>query len=207
MSANAGPLRCRWLRYAPWKSFSISSRSRGRPRVLSGAAVQGFTALRRHFRVRRPDSFEKAISLARPHGRGRTLRPARPPSTPAAASSPRPRTPACPRRAAACPASRAQQLAGRLLQLADVTQVGQRRNDPSVDGARTVSNALPIPPCRSTSRSSIESAPAAIPATTEQTFAAALARTGRWVPRLSDRSRCGPELVGSVEPWEPGVWL
>jgi hypothetical protein len=42
-----------------------------------------------------------------------------------------------------------------------------RRNDLSVDGARIPSNSLFMPPWRITSRSSIESAPTAIPATIE----------------------------------------
>lgn len=48
-----------------------------------------------------------------------------------------------------------------------------RRNVPSVDGARIPENNRPIPPCRNRSRSSIESAPAIIPATTAATFTAA----------------------------------
>jgi hypothetical protein len=44
---------------------------------------------------------------------------------------------------------------------------------PSVDGARIPVNSRLIPPCRSRSRSSIESAPATIPATTAATLIAA----------------------------------
>ena len=49
-------------------------------------------------------------------------------------------------------------------------QVNERRNDPSVDGARTPPNKSAIAPCRSTSMSSMLSAPAAIPATRQGTF-------------------------------------
>ena len=47
--------------------------------------------------------------------------------------------------------------------------VNERRNVPSVEGARTPANNRPIPPWRSRSRSSIESAPASIPPTTPAT--------------------------------------
>ena len=53
-------------------------------------------------------------------------------------------------------------------------QVKARTNDPSVEGARIPANTLPIAPCRSTSMSSMQSAPAAIPATRHATF-----RSGR----------------------------
>ncbi len=49
-------------------------------------------------------------------------------------------------------------------------KVNERRNVPSVDGARTPVNSRGIPPCRSTAMSSIKSAPATIPATTLGTF-------------------------------------
>ena len=49
-------------------------------------------------------------------------------------------------------------------------QVNERRNDPSVDGARTPPNSSGIAPCRSRPMSSIESAPAAMPATRQPTF-------------------------------------
>ena len=48
-----------------------------------------------------------------------------------------------------------------------------RRNVPNVDGAFTPGSTFPTAPSRSTSRSSILSAPASIPATIEHTFAAA----------------------------------
>ena len=43
--------------------------------------------------------------------------------------------------------------------------MNDRRNDPSVDGARIPPNNARMAPCRSTSMSSMLSAPAAIPAT------------------------------------------
>jgi hypothetical protein len=51
--------------------------------------------------------------------------------------------------------------------------VNERKNDPSVDGARTPPNRSVIAPCRSKSMSSIESAPAAIPATRQLIFKSA----------------------------------
>lgn len=51
----------------------------------------------------------------------------------------------------------------------------ERRNEPSVEGAYTRSNERRIPPCRSRRISSIESAPATMPATKEETFAPAFA--------------------------------
>jgi hypothetical protein len=59
-----------------------------------------------------------------------------------------------------------------------------RRNDPNVDGAYGRSNSLPIPPCRNSARSSIESAPAAIPVTSAITF-----RPG-WAPLSVGTLRC-----------------
>jgi hypothetical protein len=64
--------------------------------------------------------------------------------------------------------------------------VNERRNDPSVDGARTPSNTAGIAPCRKTSMSSMLSAPAAIPATRQPTFTAAFA------PHRSLTVRCSP---------------
>jgi len=49
-------------------------------------------------------------------------------------------------------------------------QVQERRRDPSVDGAGTPPNRASIAPCRSTSMSSVESAPAAMPATRHGTI-------------------------------------
>jgi len=48
--------------------------------------------------------------------------------------------------------------------------VNERRNEPSVDGARTPPNRSGMAPWRSRPISSIESAPAAIPATKQATF-------------------------------------
>ena len=45
-----------------------------------------------------------------------------------------------------------------------------RRNVPNVDGARTPRNNRPIPPCRSTAISEIESAPVTMPPTSADTF-------------------------------------
>ena len=52
-------------------------------------------------------------------------------------------------------------------------QVKERRNDPSVDGARIPPNSAGIAPCRSRSMSSMLSAPAIIPATRHGTFSCA----------------------------------
>src|ERR1039458_2405752 len=49
-------------------------------------------------------------------------------------------------------------------------QVNERRNDPSVDGARMPPNTSAMAPCRSTSMSSMLSAPAAMPATRQGIF-------------------------------------
>jgi hypothetical protein len=57
-------------------------------------------------------------------------------------------------------------------------QVNDRRNGPTVDGARSPANTMLIAPWRSTSRSSIESAPAAIPAIRHPIFASAFAPHG-----------------------------
>jgi hypothetical protein len=46
---------------------------------------------------------------------------------------------------------------------------------PNVDGARISANTRALPACRSRSTSSIESAPATIPASSDMTFAAAFA--------------------------------
>jgi hypothetical protein len=55
----------------------------------------------------------------------------------------------------------------------------ERRNDPSVEGARIPANRSPIAPCRSSSRSSMLSAPAAMPATIAGIFRCGLAPHGR----------------------------
>ena len=54
-------------------------------------------------------------------------------------------------------------------------KVNSRRNDPNVDGAYGRSKRVPIAPCRSKAMSSMLSAPATMPATSEVTFAPALA--------------------------------
>ena len=64
-------------------------------------------------------------------------------------------------------------------------QSNPRRNDPSVEGARTPPNSSPIPPWRSTSRSSMESAPASMPATIPGIFRCAFAPTATVILRCS----------------------
>jgi len=59
------------------------------------------------------------------------------------------------------------------LQLPDTAPVNDRRNDPSVDGARIPPNKAAMAPCRSPSMSSMLSAPAAIPATRQSAFRSA----------------------------------
>src|SRR5262249_29200679 len=53
--------------------------------------------------------------------------------------------------------------------------VNDRKNVPRVEGARTSANTRPLPACRNRSTSSIESAPATIPASRLITFAAGFA--------------------------------
>jgi len=53
--------------------------------------------------------------------------------------------------------------------------VKDRRNDPNVDGAYVPANSFFSPPWRSKDMSSIESAPASIPATSAVTFNPAFA--------------------------------
>ena len=79
-----------------------------------------------------------------------------------------------------------------------VPWVNVRRNVPNVDGARTPSNSRSIPPCRSRSISSIESAPATIPATSACTFKRAfgdgtlsLSATSSASPHDSDKAITG----------------
>jgi hypothetical protein len=66
-----------------------------------------------------------------------------------------------------------QHAGGDLVELLDVAEVNERKNVPNVHGARIPVNSRAIPPCRSRPRSSIESAPATIPASTAATFTAA----------------------------------
>jgi hypothetical protein len=73
--------------------------------------------------------------------------------------------------------------------------VKTRRNVPSVEGARTPSNSRPIPPWRSRSRSSIESAPQTIPAMMARIFAAAFAP-----PAAAIRSRSASSVPARTDP-------
>ena len=69
-----------------------------------------------------------------------------------------------------------QEPGGHGIELADVAEKdNSRRNVPSVDGARTPVNSPLIPPGRSRSMSSMESAPQTIQATSARIFAAAFA--------------------------------
>ena len=64
-------------------------------------------------------------------------------------------------------------------------KVNARRNEPSVEGAYALVKTLPIPPWRSTAMSSMLSAPATIPATSEATFKPAVsALVGRHTQML-----------------------
>lgn len=67
--------------------------------------------------------------------------------------------------------------------------VNPRRNVPSVDGARTPPKTRAMPPWRSTFRSLIESAPATMPATIENTFAAGFAPATPATLNRSDQPR------------------
>jgi hypothetical protein len=71
-------------------------------------------------------------------------------------------------------------------------QVNERRNDPSVDGARTPPNSAGLAPCRSRSRSSMLSAPPAIPATRQPPSPPRSPRTGRRAARARRPGRPGP---------------
>ena len=70
-------------------------------------------------------------------------------------------------------------------------KLNARRNEPSVDGAYARAKTRPIPPCRSNAMSSMLSAPATIPATSEATFNPALA------PLSPGTLRCSPANVAS----------
>ena len=63
-----------------------------------------------------------------------------------------------------------QQQPAHLLQMEHVPPGEGPEDDPSVDGARTPPNRAGIAPCRSTSMSSMLSAPAIIPAARQPTF-------------------------------------
>jgi hypothetical protein len=56
------------------------------------------------------------------------------------------------------------------VQLPDTPNRSDRKNVPNVDGARTPVNNRPIPPCRNTAISEIESPPVTMPATSADTF-------------------------------------
>jgi hypothetical protein len=72
-----------------------------------------------------------------------------------------------------CPARFTKVVAATLSSCLTWPKVNDRRNVPNVDGARIPPNNRPIPPCRSRPRSSIESDPATMPATTAATLTAA----------------------------------
>jgi hypothetical protein len=71
-------------------------------------------------------------------------------------------------------------------------KVNARRNEPSVEGAYARANSRPIPPCRNSAMSSIESAPATIPATNEATFNPACAPLSPGTLRCSSASSRSP---------------
>ena len=71
-------------------------------------------------------------------------------------------------------------------------KVNARRNDPSVDGAYALVKSRPIPPWRSSAMSSMLSAPATIPATSEATFNPALAPLSPGTLRCSSASSRSP---------------
>ena len=83
-------------------------------------------------------------------------------------------------------------------------QSNPRRNDPSVEGARTPPNSSPIPPWRSTSRSSMQSAPASMPATIAGIFRCAFAPTATVILRCSAtrpaRSQCWARRITGTSP-------
>jgi hypothetical protein len=80
--------------------------------------------------------------------------------------------------------------------------VNARKNDPNVDGAYALAKILPIPPWRSSAMSSMLSAPATMPATSEVTFNPALAPlsvgTLRCSPaRSANPARCANAMAGT----------
>ena len=72
------------------------------------------------------------------------------------------------------------------------------RNVPIVEGARIPVSNRSIPPCRSSSMSSIESAPATIPVTSAGTFRCAFAPPFYGRVRLSATSSDRPQRCASV---------
>ena len=80
-------------------------------------------------------------------------------------------------------------------------KVNERKNVPSVEGARTPVNSLPMPPCRSTPRSSMLSAPANIPATTAVALTAGHgAGTLKRRPSKSSRPVCSASRRTGTRP-------
>jgi hypothetical protein len=73
------------------------------------------------------------------------------------------------------------------------------RNEPSVEGAYTPANTRGIPPCRITSRSSMLSAPAAMPATIEVSLPAG------FTPVEGDR-RIGDRHQFAHQVGQPGLF-
>ena len=92
----------------------------------------------------------------------------------------------------AAPASRTSSWRATASACRTLPQVNDRRNDPSVDGARRPPNRSAIAPCRSTSMSSMLSAPAAIPATRQPAFRPA------FTPHFALILTCSP--IRSVRP-------
>ena len=70
-------------------------------------------------------------------------------------------------------------------------QLNERKNDPSVDGARIPPNSAGIAPCRSRSMSSMLSAPPTIPATRHGTFRCA------FTPHRLAMATCSPASAAS----------
>jgi hypothetical protein len=77
-------------------------------------------------------------------------------------------------------------------------KVNERRNDPSVEGAYALVKTLPMPPWRSRAMSSMLSAPAAMPATSEDTFSPALAPLSVGTVIRSSASSRRPALRASA---------
>ena len=89
-----------------------------------------------------------------------------------------------------------QEPGGDRVELADVTEGEPRRNDPNVEGAYGPVEDPPIAPCRSSAMSSMLSAPATIPATSELTFNPALAPLSVGTLRCSSANAGQAALAG-----------
>jgi len=76
-------------------------------------------------------------------------------------------------------------------------KVKVRRNVPNVEGARIPSNSRSIAPCRNSAMSSIESAPAIIPAISAGTFSAGLAPPALRIWTWSAARSCNPARSAS----------